>query len=529
MPLYLNTNISSLRARRNLGKVTGGLDNSFKRLASGLRINSAKDDAAGLQISDRMTAQINGLEQGNRNAQNGISFCQTAEGALEEMTNMYQRIRQLAVQSANGTNSDAERQAIQQEVTELCDEIKRIGEDTTFGGIHLLNKSLTGPTEFQVGANANETISIDLSSGFRLDDVFMELYNNADAAGQTELLAGGVVREVNCEGNGDAFTVTADFFAPSGEYDIKINSILCNTELLRNVPYLTKVGKRANDQLRTFGEGTITFASGSGADKKSFTVQVNEGDTLNDITNAIRQIRNKGNISSISFEFMDKTYSVRDFRGFVRMYISTKQGSTVGIPISISTSGDESLKVFDCNIDENTRTSHIYNEADFYGNYQDGYYPYYVSQIAQDTIVTIDDDVFSSKTTASIDDPSRGLHIRALHPCEETKFYVNPETTFSVSTESAAQSTIGIVDKFIETIDKKRAELGAVQNRLESAISNQENVAENLYDARSRIRDADYATETAEMTRQSILQQVSTSILVNANQNNDIVLSLLQK
>ena len=126
MPLYLNTNISSLRARRNLGKVTGGLDNSFKRLASGLRINSAKDDAAGLQISDRMTAQINGLEQGNRNAQNGISFCQTAEGALEEMTNMYQRIRQLAVQSANGTNSDAERQAIQQEVTELCDEIKRI-------------------------------------------------------------------------------------------------------------------------------------------------------------------------------------------------------------------------------------------------------------------------------------------------------------------------------------------------------------------------------------------------------------------
>ena len=117
MPLYLNTNISSLRARRNLGKVTGGLDNSFKRLASGLRINSAKDDAAGLLISDRMTAQINGLEQGNRNAQNGISFCQTAEGALEEMTNMYQRIRQLAVQSANGTNSDAERQAIQQEVT----------------------------------------------------------------------------------------------------------------------------------------------------------------------------------------------------------------------------------------------------------------------------------------------------------------------------------------------------------------------------------------------------------------------------
>lgn len=111
--------------------------------------------------------------------------------ALEEMTTMYQRIRQLAVQSANGTNSDNEREAIQQEVAALCEEIKRIGEETSFGGIHLLNKSLTGPTEFQVGANAGETISIDLSSGFRLDDVFMELYNYADATGRAELLTGG--------------------------------------------------------------------------------------------------------------------------------------------------------------------------------------------------------------------------------------------------------------------------------------------------------------------------------------------------
>jgi len=120
MALYVSTNVSSLNAYRNLASATGSLDTVFKRLSSGLRINSARDDAAGLQISDRLTSQINGLNQGNRNAQDGISFCQTAEGALDEMTNMYQRIRTLAIQSANGTNSAEDRKAIQEEVSQLC-------------------------------------------------------------------------------------------------------------------------------------------------------------------------------------------------------------------------------------------------------------------------------------------------------------------------------------------------------------------------------------------------------------------------
>ena len=525
MPLYLNTNISSLRARRNLGKVTGGLDNSFKRLASGLRINSAKDDAAGLQISDRMTAQINGLEQGNRNAQNGISFCQTAEGALEEMTNMYQRIRQLAVQSANGTNSDAERQAIQQEVTELCDEIKRIGEDTTFGGIHLLNKSLTGPTEFQVGANANETISIDLSSGFRLDDVFMELYNNADAAGQAELLAGGVVREVNCENNSGAFTVTADFFAPSGTYNIKIPQLSDYTE----------VYKRFANIIATpdyhFGEGTITINLGTGSNSESYAIQINNSDTITDIQHKINEQVND-QVVVLSGWRQDLRPDAAPTKIWIRRQLSAPRFAYGELykELSVTTTGDERLKFFEFSVDA---TSERYDYCSEDGN------TWRIHRIGQNTIVEIDGDEFIGddapyapnfvRPTETFYDSSRGLHITPLQTCDETTVTINPETTFSVSTESAAQSTIGIVDKFIETIDKKRAELGAVQNRLESAISNQENVAENLYDARSRIRDADYATETAEMTRQSILQQVSTSILVNANQKNEIVLSLLQK
>ena len=168
MALYVNTNVSSLNANRNLANSTTALDVSYKRLASGLRLNSAKDDAAGLQISDRLTSQINGLNQGNRNAQDGISYSQTAEGAMDEMTAMYQRIRTLALQSANGSNSQADRDAIQQEVTQLCTEITRIANDTTYGGTHILDGSITTQTLFQVGANANETISIDLRSGFTL-------------------------------------------------------------------------------------------------------------------------------------------------------------------------------------------------------------------------------------------------------------------------------------------------------------------------------------------------------------------------
>src|SRR5574344_2841143 len=137
MALYVNTNVSSLNARRNLSNSTTSLDTSYERLASGLRINSAKDDAAGLQISDRLTSQINGLEQGNRNAQDGISYAQTAEGAMDEMTTMYQRIRTLALQSANGTNSANDRTALQQEVVQLCSEIDRMSRDTTCGGSNM--------------------------------------------------------------------------------------------------------------------------------------------------------------------------------------------------------------------------------------------------------------------------------------------------------------------------------------------------------------------------------------------------------
>ena len=354
MALYVNTNVSSLNAKRNLSNSTSSLDTTYKRLASGLRINSAKDDAAGLQISNRLTSQINGLEQGNRNAQDGISFSQTAEGAMDEITNMLQRVRTLALQSANGTNSDKDRVAIQQEVSQLCSEIDRISKDTTFGGQNILDgeakltvtagavKAVSSYTTskkdivFQVGADANQTIGISLSSGKA---------NLVDDKGAT------------VKGAKLGFDMASMFMSLSGSLDIK------------------KV----------------------------------DGSAYNNPTAAI---------------LADTTAQDAKVTGFV---------------------------------------------------VNDG-----------------------------------GL-------------------SFDVSTARAAQNVLANVDKFVATIDSKRAELGAVQNRLESTIRNQSNISENVSDARSRIRDTDFAVETANMSQQNIIQQASQSILSQANQRPQIALSLLQQ
>ena len=183
MALYVNTNVSSINAQRKLANATNSLNTNYQRLASGLRINSAKDDAAGLQISDRLTAQINGLNQGNRNTNDGIALAQTIEGALDETTNMLQRIRVLAVQAANGTNTNEDRKALQQEVRQLSEEITRIAKQTTFAGGTVLNgpydnaKNKTslipdnGKMVFQVGANAGDTLTLNWTEAFSMDGI----------------------------------------------------------------------------------------------------------------------------------------------------------------------------------------------------------------------------------------------------------------------------------------------------------------------------------------------------------------------
>ena len=205
MALYVNTNVSSINAQRKLANSTLALNTSYQRLSSGLRINSSKDDAAGLQISDRLTSQINGLNQGNRNANDGIALAQTIEGALDETTNMLQRIRTLAVQAANGTNTAKDRKALQEEVNSLCQEITRIGQKTTFAGAHVLMsvgaanvdtlKNDDGEYFFQVGANAQDMITLAMSRGFHLSGI-AEM-GNVEAKQKADLTKSGLLEENN--------------------------------------------------------------------------------------------------------------------------------------------------------------------------------------------------------------------------------------------------------------------------------------------------------------------------------------------
>ena len=210
MALYVNTNVSSINAQRKLANSTLALNTSYQRLSSGLRINSSKDDAAGLQISDRLTAQINGLNQGNRNANDGIALAQTIEGALDETTNMLQRIRTLAVQASNGTNTAKDREALQQEVNALCEEISRIGHKTTFAGAYVLlskdakdanNKAIDtlknadGDYFFQVGANAQDMIKLRVTEGFHMSGIAKMA--NVEGKTKTELTKSGLLKDGN--------------------------------------------------------------------------------------------------------------------------------------------------------------------------------------------------------------------------------------------------------------------------------------------------------------------------------------------
>ncbi|CCX93016.1 flagellin A [Succinatimonas sp. CAG:777] len=311
MSLYVQTNVSSLNSQRRLNSATKSLDTTYQRLSSGLRINSAKDDAAGLQISNRLTNQINGLQQGNRNANDGIALCQTMEGALDETTSMLQRIRTLAIQAANGTNTTVDRQAIQQEVAQLSAEITRIACKTTFAGRQCLAGvagsdhggvlDSKGKVTFQVGAYAFDTLGVSMSNGFTLSGIYAEKH----------------------------------------------------------------------------GTNKITSAN-------------------------------------------------------------------------------------------------------------------------------------------PLDEQKAGLYLNA-----------NKAYEFNCYTQCNAQYTIQAIDEIINVVDSKRAELGAIQNRMESTIRNQENVAENVSDARSRIRDADYAEEASNLSAQNIVQQAATSILTQANQRPSIAMSLL--
>jgi flagellin len=457
MALTINTNVMSLNAQRNLGQSQSALSKSMQRLSSGLRINSAKDDAAGLAITDRMTAQIRGLNQASRNANDGISLAQTAEGALQETTNLLQRMRELAVQSANDTNSASDRESLQAEVTQLVSEMDRIAQTTAFNGKNVIDGTLSNAT-FQVGANAGQTISFSIGAASSSD------------LGQIAKASGGSAVNGTAS-NGSNITINSTNIVDSSSF-VDGNAGKTSDSALA----LAKAINASGAGVRAEAEATALTVDASGGISADATLSLNGVDifdgtgtptTLADVASQINVYSNDTGVTAV-VDGTDIELTAADGRN---IDITTAGGTTN--PFSVAT----------------TRGSIQLTSSDN------------VTLDAGNAILGFAGTVIS-KDTNSIN----GLNITNV---------------------AGANEAIERLDSALGSVDTIRGDLGAVQNRFESTISNLQNVAENLSAARSRILDADIAQETSNMTKQNILQQAGVSILAQANQAPQLALSLL--
>ncbi len=470
MPQIINTNIASLNSQRNLNTSQSALATSLQRLSSGLRINSAKDDAAGLAITERFTAQIRGLNQASRNANDGISLAQTAEGALAEISNNLQRVRELAVQSANATNSATDRAALQNEVSELVAEIGRVATQTAFNGVKLLDGTFANQ-QFQVGADAGQTITVssiasarttDLGAAFSATVTSGVVTANAIAAGDLSINGTSIAAPVAGSANGQeansAFavaqainasqsivTATANATSVTGAAIGSNGAIAANTFQINgvNVGAVADGGSAAGQATNVVAAiNAISAATGVAAavtGGSSDQVQLTAADGRNIIIGGT--ITNTGLTAATT-------------RGTVTLSTT----SSAGIVIAGTTPADAG---------------------------------------------------FTAATTAS---SLTGTAISSV----------------TVATVAGANAAIAAADAALASVSSSRAQLGAVQNRFTSTISNLQTTSENLSASRSRIQDADFAAETAALTRGQILQQAGTAILAQANALPNNVLALLR-
>jgi flagellin len=476
MALSVNTNTASLTVQKNLNKASDALSTSMTRLSSGLKINSAKDDAAGLQISNRLTSQINGLSVAVKNANDGISIAQTAEGAMQESTNILQRMRELALQSANGSNSDDDRTSLQSEYSQLTTELTRISTTTTFGGRNLLDGSF-GTTAFQIGSNANETINVTLgnisankigTNQISSKGIVPSATPVTAAAGSMVVTGNGQEKEVDIAAGASAKDVAKALNSAVPGLSAKATTTASFTLASENLTTSSKMDIKVGDS--TVSLQGITSLSGlaeqlsSNAAKLGVTVNYDESKSSLSITSATGE--------NISFD-----------------------------NVTLGTAGD--IKVT--------------NGAD-----------------TAKTAVTIADDV---AVTGSVQlDSSKSFALLEKGTGTTVASYFGTSTTSElktisdskITTAEDSQKALAAIDKAISNIDSQRADLGAVQNRFDSTVANLQSISENSSAARSRIQDADFASETAELTKQQTLQQASTAILSQANQLPSSVLKLLQ-
>ncbi|MFG0551154.1 flagellin [Pseudomonas sp. yb_9] len=675
MALTVNTNITSLGVQKNLNRASDALGTSMSRLSSGLKINSAKDDAAGLQISNRLTSQISGLNVAVKNANDGISIAQTAEGAMQASTNILQRMRELALQSANGSNSDEDRTSLQQEFTALSGELTRISSTTTFGGRNLLDGTFTS-TSFQVGANANETISFGMKSvsASELKGTYSEASVDAGTNKLSAVVTGksDVITSNANDVSATKFSVENKTLGAAGAGTLSIgasNIALVATDDLDSivkkindakVPNVT--ASNVDGQLRLTNAGTagtgdvalggtagtlaaLGVTSGAnlagaaavtgtkvlskqamGADGDliigSSVVKLAATDTLEDVVNKVNQFSSETGVTAKIAKNPDGTGSLSlssktDFTigqstttaiatklGYntaaADQTIATKTGLTSDASIKVNGQGfsfkaGDTLSSIVASINDGaggvgsgagTKATGVTASASADGrliltsadgkdikleNNSAGALDTLgltsgntKAKLTEATSITVnnvevkfkkDDDMAaiaaainssSSGVTASVNDDgtlglfadqniviadgSNGTGLAALGLSAGTTNAVTMNTSvndLSILDAASAQQAIQALDGAIQQVDSQRSQLGAVQNRFDSTVDNLQSIGENSTAARSRVQDADFASETAELTKQQTLQQASTAILSQANQLPSSVLKLL--
>ncbi|MQT32995.1 flagellin [Pseudomonas helleri] len=580
MALSVNTNVTSLTVQKNLNKAGDALSTSMTRLSSGLKINSAKDDAAGLQMANRLTSQTKGMTVAINNANNGSSIAQTAEGAMQESTNILQRLRELALQSANGDKSDADRASLQQEFTAKTGELTRIAQTTTFGGRNILDGSFQN-VGFQVGADANQTIT------FGMGDISATALKGSSseatvAGAATKLSASVTGNPVTLPGGIPAgpsttspYTATATYAAPTGAETFKINgadvTIGANADIDAAIGAINGVAA-AGVVASKDGAGTgliLTSTTGAIAITGTTTTGLQSatagGGTVTPGTAAVPGKLDSD--TSININGQEVAFKKDDDMAAVAKAINdANTASKTGVSASLNSDGRLQLTSSDgkaiklANGDAATGGSGALAKVGLSTGSTDAKLGAATSLILNGTEVKFNSgstlaDVVSSinsastGVTASLDkdgglklfstkditiaDGSAGTGLSTLGLTDAAKSTTAVKTESSVADLSIlkaddAQKTIQALGDAIAQIDTQRAALGAVQNRFDSTVANLQSISENSTAALGRVQDTDFASEAAQLTKQQTLQQASTAILSQANQLPSAVMKLLQ-
>lgn len=587
MALVIGTNVASINAQRQLMNSGNALDRATERLSSGNRINSAKDDAAGLAIGNRMTSQVRGLDRAISNANDGVSMIQTAEGALQETTNILQRMRELSVQSANGIYNNADRSTLNAEVQQLKQELNRIAETTSFNGRALLDGSL-GTTSLQVGALANQTLDVtigsfntrslggssgdivgaatengladlqaltaaDANTTLYVNDVALsdlsaeDTLNKALASINADLDGKGAVASAvvssTAEGTGDGVLIAGTDFLTitvvDGDnqdqvYEItgtsnlaelaqKINDTTAITATVNEVGKLVLSGENLTSITVSDGNGTealdaagfdgtetdqnfrlvLTDTSGTGSG-----VKVEAGDDVAASAGMITILDNLG---------IDATDNNGNLQGATVAAQALEKGDLIinGIAIDEVDAGADPAEQLTNLIEEINKVSAQTGVVAFAGEQTSAL----GLRSTNGEAISIQ---YGANATAADVFSATGLQERNAAGSTGSVSSIN------VATQAGAQKAISIIDKAIDQVSSTRAELGAVNNRLDFTVSNLANISEKTSAARSRINDADFAQETANLSRSQVLQQAATAMLAQSNARPQQVLSLLQ-